>query len=202
MCYAIYYIVGFQIQFYTIKINRFCKILNIYLYIIMSYIINSNANYSIVVPAGTIAAYLGTSDPTGWVIMDGVARTNNSDGRYNRLAALGVGSGGTGTASYTPPNGKGAFLRGLGTSSAALKAFQDDELESHKHNVNDPGHGHTTTYGFTSYTGGTTPSRTGDTGSGAGSSGVTSSTTGITLNSSGGTETRPYNVSVNWIIKL
>ena len=40
---------------------------------------------------GTISAYLGTNDPPGWIIMNGIARTNNADGRYNALNALGIG---------------------------------------------------------------------------------------------------------------
>ena len=68
-------------------------------------------------PTGSVIAYLGTSDPEGWVICDGVTRTNNGDGRYKNLNSLGIGSGGSGTSNYTPPNYKGSFLRGIGTSS-------------------------------------------------------------------------------------
>ena len=61
-------------------------------------------------PSGSIVAYLGTTDITGWIICDGVTRTNNSDSRYNALNSLGIGSGGSGTTNYTPPNFRNSFL--------------------------------------------------------------------------------------------
>jgi len=39
-------------------------------------------------------------------------------------------------------------------------------------------------------------------GQSSGSNQINSSTTGISINNSGGTETRPYNFAVNWILKL
>ena len=63
-------------------------------------------------PVGSIMEYLGTTDPDGWIICDGTARTNNQDGRYNALYSLGIGSGGSGTSNYTPPNLKDKFAIG------------------------------------------------------------------------------------------
>jgi len=102
--------------------------------------------YSVI---GSVTAYLGSTDPIGWVICDGIARTNNTDGKYNELAAMSIGTGGTGTTSYTPPDLRGAFLRGdgKGTSSttlttgygsyaATLKSSQTDSMQTHTHGGN------------------------------------------------------------------
>ncbi len=105
-------------------------------------------------PRGSIAQYMGTSDPDGWVICDGVARTNNSDGKYNNLITMGIGSG-TANVNYTPPNLKSKFLLGSGTTTSvgssvgsATITLTTNTMPAHNHTVSitDPGHGHT---GFT-----------------------------------------------------
>lgn len=59
----------------------------------MSYTINGiNANY----PTGTFLPYGGATDPPGWVICDGVSRTNTG-GIYNNLISMNIGFAGTGT---------------------------------------------------------------------------------------------------------
>jgi microcystin-dependent protein len=95
---------------------------------------------------GIIVQYIGTSDPEGWVICDGVTRTNNSDNRYNNLNGLGIGTGGSGTTNYTPVDLKSVFLYGAANSSelnsiggAANVALSVNQLPSHTHNMQ---HGH------------------------------------------------------------
>ena len=46
----------------------------------MSYNIDGVSN---ILPVGAIMQYLGTTDPSGWVVCDGVARVNS--GLYNNL---------------------------------------------------------------------------------------------------------------------
>jgi microcystin-dependent protein len=101
-----------------------------------------NSVYS---PPGSIMQYMGTSDPDGWIICDGKERTNNSDGRYNSLYNLGIGSGGSGTSNYTPPNLANYFLLGAqnnqvgvtgGSSSVQLTSAN---LPAHNHSMQ---HGH------------------------------------------------------------
>ena len=141
-------------------------------------------------PPGVVVPYFVSTDPPGWVIADGVQRTNGSDGRYNNLINLGVGSGIL-NGNYTPPNLNAMFLRGTGTNGSytgpSLQQQQTDALTSHSH---------TFTYNDT---------QRGDSGTdcatiiqtSGGEKGVT------TQNQSGGsTETRPVNIGVNWIIKL
>jgi microcystin-dependent protein len=103
---------------------------------------NLNAFY----PVGSIISYLGTTDPDGWVICDGVARADNADGRYNRLYALGIGTGGSGTSNYTPPNLSGKYLYGKGSSDTigntggnASVTLTSGNLPAHSHNLQ---HGH------------------------------------------------------------
>jgi hypothetical protein len=174
---------------------------------------------------GTVMAYLGTADPVGWVICNGSARTA-TDGRYGMLLAMGIGSG---TANnYTPPDYRGAFLRGTGTSSVnasyvgpALNASQLDSLDAHTHTLTDPGHTHVldirtagqeqTQNRLAGYSWDNV-STTYASGPGSGynssimtlltRSSVRSATTGVTLGSTGGTETRPFNYGVNWILKI
>ena len=55
-------------------------------------------------PTGSMIAYAGTTDPVGWVICDGIVRTNNQDGKYNGISSMGIGFGGSGISNYTPPN--------------------------------------------------------------------------------------------------
>jgi len=91
-------------------------------------------------PVGSIMEYLGTNDPDGWIICNGTARTNNQDGRYNALSSLGIGSGGSGTSNYTPPNLQNKFAIGASTTYTlnstggnASKTLGSTELPSHSH---------------------------------------------------------------------
>jgi len=90
-------------------------------------------------PSGSILSYLGISDPMGWIICNGVIRTNNSDRRYNNLAALGIGTGGSGTSNYTPPDLKGNFLSGSTTlslntiSGSSAITLTNANLPTHTH---------------------------------------------------------------------
>uniref|UniRef100_A0A6C0L7T9 Uncharacterized protein n=1 Tax=viral metagenome TaxID=1070528 RepID=A0A6C0L7T9_9ZZZZ len=106
----------------------------------MSY---SYKNISVMYYPGTVCAYLGSTDIDGWVICDGIQR-NVSDSRYTNLVTMAIG---TGTANaYTPPDYRGAFLRGSnkGTANAAatttygarapdLKISQTHMTETHSH---------------------------------------------------------------------
>jgi len=94
-------------------------------------------------PVGSIMEYLGTNDPDGWIICNGTARTNNQDGRYNALNSLGIGSGGSGTSNYTPPNLQNQFTIGASstyplnsTGGNATKSLSLTEIPSHTHGMN------------------------------------------------------------------
>uniref|UniRef100_A0A6C0I620 Phage tail collar domain-containing protein n=1 Tax=viral metagenome TaxID=1070528 RepID=A0A6C0I620_9ZZZZ len=110
---------------------------------------NKNINF----PSGSIISYLALTsiDPSGWIICNGIQRTNGTDGRYNTLLNLGIGSGSQ-NGNYTPPNLSAAFLRGAGSQtynsvtyngSATINTFQGHATQQHTHTLTDPGHTHT-----------------------------------------------------------
>lgn len=112
----------------------------------MSYNINGK---SVGIPTGSIfASSLHTYDPPGYVIADGVTRTDGHlDSRYSGLLTLGIGSGTNG--SYTPPNLQGSFLRSSGTqtigqsySGGTFKNFQHNSIDSHNHTGSSSAHTH------------------------------------------------------------
>ena len=108
-------------------------------------------------PVGSFNAYLGTVDPSGWVICDGVER-DNSTGLYNTLISLGIGIGSSSSNyKYTPPDLKNKMLYGssngdtLSTGGSSTVTLTTSNLPSHNHSISitDPGHSHhvaTTSY--------------------------------------------------------
>ncbi len=184
-------------------------------------------------PTGSVMAFLGTDEPDGWIFANGVQRTN-VDGRYNSLLALDIGTGSG--SSYTPPDLKGAFLRGAGIPNnstystyqgeTTVGGIQTDHNKPHRHSINRSqfvhGHGylhknlnliaHHLTYSLNSrrifnVINGEPP----NTNQTSHTYNYENATTGnafeaqeyvTTELSSDSGETRPYNYSVNWIIKL
>ena len=156
----------------------------------MSYQINGIVSSP---PPGSIIAYLGIADPSGWVICDGIQRTDGSDGKYNNLINAGIGTG-TLNGNYTPPDLRALFLRATGTNATSglttysgptIKTSQTDDIKSHTHSLSSS---------FVVY----------GTAQGGGSADVMSWNT--TVSSTGATpaatskETRPVNYGVNWIL--
>jgi hypothetical protein len=174
-------------------------------------------------------AYMGTDDPDGWVICNGAQRTNGSDGKYNNLIAASIGSWTANTANYTPPDYRGAFLRGTGTngtdttySGGSVGTKQLHATQKHTHSVTDNGHKHTLIVGWdgaindrvTTFFQTRTYNRGQYTSPGypnpESSISMENAYSNITVNASTNSdnfisndnETRPYNYGVNWIIKL
>jgi microcystin-dependent protein len=92
-------------------------------------------------PPGSIIQYMGTTEPDGWIICDGVQRTN-TDGKYNRLITLNIGSG-VANSTYTPINLVNKFLMSSATTSsigtnggAENVTLQTTNLPSHTHGMN------------------------------------------------------------------
>ncbi len=187
---------------------------------------------SILPPTGSVIPYLSTTDPYGWLICDGVTRTNGSDGKYNTLIGLGIGTGIL-NGNYTPPNLKKAFLRGTGISNVNtnyvgpnIGSSQNSDIETHTHTATQDAHTHTYSVkdvnnnvvssanyrlGFSNGRG-TTDKVTNNDG---GENNlyykyplvIDNSTPAITVNATSGTnidsnETYPYCYIVNWIIKI
>lgn len=165
---------------------------------------------STITPAGSVIMYAGTSAPTGWLLCDGspVSRTTYStlysvvgnsfgDGSQN---ADGSSSGNGTNSHFNLPDMRGRFVRGFdgtanrdpdaasrtamlsgGNTGDAVGSVQEDQLESHSHSTDAI---------YLSNTGG--PPLAG----GAAYAGFTA-----TVNATGGNETRPKNITVNYLIK-
>lgn len=161
-------------------------------------------------PAGIIAPFAGTSAPSGWLACDGSAVSQTT---YATLyAAIGAtwNTGGEGAGNFRLPDLRGMFLRGTGTNATgsssgaagpSVGAYAADTYLNHSHAITDPGHTHTYTVVNAS------SQATGGSGSAYFNSATTTSTvsntTGISVNTSttGGTETKPKNYGVLYIIK-
>lgn len=182
------------------------------------------------VPVGTIIPFAGptTKIPYGWVLCDGATKDGTSAQWKQLFDVIGTTWGGTGT-NYNLPDLEGYFLRGAGTSTVdpnsprALGSTQNEDYKSHNHSASQASHNHTTSDGFWSEAQNApantvgysfNPTDTDNNGGGLGSDGgdgdnwiwtrtVTSSsaTPAVTVNNNGGTETRPDNKAVNYIIK-
>ena len=162
-----------------------------------------------VLPAGCIMPYAGTAAPTSWLACEGQAVSQTT---YATLfAAIGTtwDIGGEGAGNFRLPDLRGMFLRGAGTNATGSSSgavgqpvsdYAADTYLNHSHAVTDPGHAHsysiwgerrTAEGGMSSFWAQTGSSTTG------------SNTTGLTVNTSttGGTETKPKNYGVLYIIK-
>ena len=122
---------------------------------------------------------------------------------------IGFGSGNN----YTPPDYRGYFIRGAnkGTAGSAsatvpgsyagdIKGTQTTDYQSHNHTTQPHNH----SYSLFSVIG-SSPFANGSIYSTVTSTQTSNASTGdaiVTVNNSGGSETRPYNLSANWILKL
>lgn len=175
------------------------------------------------VPVGTIVAFAGpdTAIPDGWLLCDGTAYNADANLKYAQLfAVIGITWGGSGDTDFEVPDLRGQFLRGLNTETSGadanrtLGSSQDEAFKSHNHNASSSSdgshnHGAPTNAVFLIDDGAFTNASNTDSDSGSqpnlensytfSSAGAHSHT--ITVANSGGTETRPVNYAVNYIIK-
>lgn len=158
-----------------------------------------------VAPIGAVIAFAGTQAPDGWLLCDGAAVNRATYG--DLYAAIGTAWGeGDAATTFNIPDMRGRFLRGTdrgagrdpeasGRSASAaggnigdrVGTAQGDQLRGHNHTYNGafttesvvtghPQGGTATPYTFWGY--------------------------GGTTSTAGGAETRPINVSINYIIKF
>ena len=98
-------------------------------------------------PAGFTADFAGTSAPDGWLECDGAVISQTT---YARLfAAIGTtwDTGGEGAGNFRLPDLRGAYRRGAGSHGSetmangnpfagpAVGAFEDDQVQGHKHSI-------------------------------------------------------------------
>jgi microcystin-dependent protein len=91
------------------------------------------------VPIGSISAYLGTSDPEGFVLCDGVTR-DNTDGKYNDLYDLSVGNKSETNNTYTPPDYRGMFIGGSSATASVGGTGGNNNVTLNTTNL--PAHNH------------------------------------------------------------
>jgi microcystin-dependent protein len=170
-----------------------------------------------VVPVGAVMPFAGATPPPGWLLCDGSAVSRTA---YAALfAVLGVSHGwGDQAGTFNVPDYRGRFLRGTdggagrdpgvaargpmapgGDSGGNVGSVQDDEFGSHSHAWTDYGHSHLVgadnTGGWNWGNVGTVSDRH------AGDLRTSSSYSNIAIHGTGGSETRPVNAAVNYIIK-
>ncbi|MGB5989536.1 MAG: tail fiber protein, partial [Marinifilaceae bacterium] len=152
------------------------------------------------IPVGTINAFAGSIVPSDWMLCDG---STFSAAIYPDLQTV--------LGGITLPDLRGVFLRGLDSgrgldTGRTLRSFQDDALKAHNHSGTTSINGdHTHSTGSSDFHG-SIDGTTSQSGSRARQSGYTTGTAGdhshsLNINNTGGSETRPKNVSVNYIIK-
>lgn len=183
------------------------------------------------VPVGTIIAFAGpkTKIPDGWALCDGSQRDGTAADWKQLYDMLGTSWGGSGT-NFNLPDLRGMFLRGVndgrtgtysdpnaaartaqqagGNTADNVGSVQTDQFRQHTHTATsstDGSHTHTWnngTEGDDSGSGGSNDeyTRTGGTVTDAIQAAGNHSHT-ITVQNSGGSETRPINAGVFYIIK-
>jgi microcystin-dependent protein len=160
-------------------------------------------------PPGTVVAYMGATAPTGWLLCNGasVSRTTYA----SLYAVIGNASGSADTNNFNVPDLRGRFLRGWNSDATGVAR----DLDAPNTNVLTGGRGASNTGGntgnsigslqydgFKSHTHTEYQTQYGGTGTGGGGYNWPNYTTLINSGATGGSETRPANVYVNYIIKF
>lgn len=172
-------------------------------------------------PPGALMPFAGVNSPTGYLMCDGSAVSRTTYAILFGVIGTAYGAG-DGATTFNIPDTRGYFLRGVdagtgrdpdtasrgaaasgGNTGDAVGSVEGDTFGAHNHviNISDPGHVHQVpaqnggggANGFNYASGGTSftePTIGAGTGIGASS------------NNTGGSETRPKNLYVNYIIKI
>jgi microcystin-dependent protein len=162
-------------------------------------------------PAGIIMAFAGATAPTGFLSCNGatVSRTTYAD----LFAAIGTTWGaGDGSTTFRIPDLRGTFLRGSGTNATgsssgavgqAVGTYAADTYLNHSHTATSTDAGHTHVNQTTGPNGAGGGSLVGFFGASTATTntGFASITTTVATSTTGGTETKPKNYGVLYIIK-
>jgi microcystin-dependent protein len=151
--------------------------------------LSAAGTFAAAVPVGSVTMYAANTAPTGWLECSGAAVSRTT---YAGLfAAIGTVFGsGDGSTTFNLPQMQGEFARGWdnGRGIDPARAFgsaQADELEAHVHSVTPPASNDTAGSGLT-----------------ATGTGGAETITPYNTASTGGTETRPRNIALMFIIKF
>lgn len=180
---------------------------------------SGNLSFAIVagVPTGSVFCMAVATVPTGYLECNGAAVSRTT---YSALfAIIGTNYGtGNGSSTFNLPDLRGEFIRGFdngkGTDSGrSIASSQGSANLSHGHSVGasvtDPGHKHTTTIDNTKVFPGAANTNINYGGAGGYPATVFSmntNTTGISVSisqsNSGGSEARPRNIAMMYVIKI
>jgi microcystin-dependent protein len=141
-----------------------------------------------IVPAGCVMAFAGSTIPEGWLLCDGSAIPNTTgsvQGKTANFSTLFSIVGGT------VPDLRGVFIRGVDNNRGVdvgrgIRSYQDDMIKSHNHALGNNGRSNE-------------PATA--TKQGIEINNKTTKQYNINNESFGGTETRPKNVALHYIIK-
>ena len=183
---------------------------------------SGNLSFSIVqgVPSGAVFCMAVASAPSGYLECNGAAVSRTT---YAALfAVIGTQYGtGNGSSTFNLPDLRGEFIRGFdngkGTDSGrSIGSSQSDQNKQHNHtatstsSVTDPGHFHNLLYNNGSFggsSGAVTPRGTNTPSTPGISNRISTKTTGVTVSTSttiandGGSEARPRNIAMMYVIK-
>ena len=150
--------------------------------------LSAAGTWAAAVPVGSITMYGANTAPTGWLYCNGAAVSRTT---YAALfAVVGVTFGtGDGSTTFNLPDMRAEFVRGWDDTrgvdpARTFGSAQADEFEAHVHSITPPASSDTASQGLTS------------TGNTAGES-----ITPYNSASAGGSETRPRNIALLFIIK-
>lgn len=174
------------------------------------------------VGVGSVMAYPLPTVPTGWLECDGSAVSRTSYAALFSVLGTSYGTG-DGSTTFNLPNYKDFFLRGFdaagtdagsrtnrgdGATGANVGTKQADQIRSHVHTgqtASAGNHTHLVQIDKSGATQGSSGRLRGDGGASTGPNGYTTDPGGdhshpFTTDGTGGTETRPKNITVKWII--
>jgi microcystin-dependent protein len=151
--------------------------------------LSAAGTFAAAVPVGSVTMYAANTAPTGWLECSGaaVSRTTYA-GLFTAIGTVfGVGDGST---TFNLPDMRGEFARGWDNgrgidSGRAFGSAQGDDFKAHVHSVTPPASTNDSASGLT-----TTGNTVGET------------ITAYDTASTGGTETRPRNIALMFIIKF
>lgn len=174
-------------------------------------------NPTVTIPAGVVVSWARNAAPSGWLECSGAAVSRTTYAALFSVIGTTWGAG-NGSTTFNLPNLRGEFVRGWDNgrgvdNGRAFASAQGDAFKSHTHKVDPPStttssdtHSHTIPTTTENSGGGPRVERTGS--ENPGETSTSSDTHSHTVNiaefdsgSSGGSETRPRNVAMMFIIK-
>ena len=162
----------------------------------------TSSGSGVLVPTGSVFCMATSTVPSGYLECNGnaVSRTTYSD----LFSAIGTTWGaGNGSSTFNLPDLRGEFVRGWDNTRGvddgrSFASSQSEMIGPHNHDITDPGHTHQVETNRSTLGGG------GDRNPGqdaCGNEASGSATTGITINNNSGTENRPRNIAMMYVIK-